>query len=94
MQVSTFELVITSIFAFILLTYLLFEIIFYHHLRMTFIQRSLVSIGLKKRIRNAIPPWWEISKIEGLNGINRPIYKSRVWVEIKAKFDLHHQILL
>jgi len=44
---NTFELVITSIFGLISLTYLLFEIIFYHHVKMTFIQRLLVNIGLK-----------------------------------------------
>jgi len=79
----------TGIFGFILLSYLLFEMIFYGHLRILFSHKALINIGLEKRIRKSFPPWWKITNIYQLSGINRPPYKSRVWVEIESEYNYY-----
>jgi hypothetical protein len=78
-------LVFKGVSGFLILLYLIMEIGFIYHTRMTFIQMILLNIGLNKRIQKSLPPWWKVHKTNQLCGINRPFLKYRVWVELRLK---------
>lgn len=80
-------LVFKGFLGIIILFYLIMEIVFIYHTRMTFLQMILVNIGLKKRISKVIPPWWYIHEMSELSSINKPILEYRVWVEFRLKND-------
>jgi hypothetical protein len=70
---------------FLILLYLIMEIGFIYHTRMTFLQMILLNIRLNSRIQKSIPPWWKVHKSNQLCSINRPFLKYRVWVELRLK---------
>jgi hypothetical protein len=78
-------LVFKGVSGFLILLYLIMEIGFIYHTRMTFIQMILLNIGLYKRIQKSLPPWWKVHKTTHLCGFNRPLFKYRVWVELRLK---------
>lgn len=78
-------LVFKGVSGFLILLYLIMEIGFIYHTRMTFIQMILLNIGLNKRIQKSLPPWWKVHKTNQLCSINRPFLKYRVWVESRLK---------
>ena len=70
---------------FLILLYLIMEIGFIYHTRMTFLQMILLNIRLNSRIKKSLPPWWKVHKTSQLCSINRPFLKYRVWVELRLK---------
>jgi hypothetical protein len=81
------SLVFKGVFGILILLYIIMEIGFLYWTRMTFIQMLLVNIGLKRRLKKIIPPWWYVHNKTQLFGINRPLLKYRVWVEFRLKSD-------
>lgn len=78
-------LVFKGVSGILILLYLIMEIGFIYHTRITFIQMIIINIGLNKRIQKSLPPWWKVYKTNQLCGINRPFLKYRVWVELRLK---------
>lgn len=78
-------LVVKGVSGILMLLYLIMEIGFIYHTRMTFLQMILLNIRLNSRIQKSLPPWWKVHKTNQLCSINRPFLKYRVWVELRLK---------
>jgi hypothetical protein len=74
-----------GVYGILILLYLIMEIGFIYHTRMTFLQMVIININLKKRINKNLPPWWVVNKTSQLCSINRPFLKYRVWVDLRLK---------
>lgn len=78
-------LVVKGVSGILMLLYLIMEIGFIYHTRMTFLQMILLNIRLNSRIQKSLPTWWKVHKTNQLCSINRPFLKYRVWVELRLK---------
>lgn len=78
-------LVVKGVSGILMLLYLIMEIGFIYHTKMTFLQMILLNIRLNSRIQKSLPPWWKVHKTNQLCSINRPFLKYRVWVELRLK---------